>query len=71
MVPASYRWSRYGLAATPDSEEDRLMLAAELARELGNGWEIRVRYDYTDNDSNDAAFDYTRNRTLLSLSRLF
>ena len=44
----------------PDRTDDSFQADVELSRELGNWIEISARYQYLDNGSNAAAFDYER-----------
>jgi len=75
-VRAAYRFSRYHdpsdvVGGTTTRQDTRLRARAALSRELP--WELRAfaEYQFTDNDSNIDAYDYTANVYTLGLERYF
>lgn len=67
----SWRDSNYDIAHSRDRDEEQLDATVEVLLSLTNGWETSVRYQYTDNDSNDTFYQYERNVITLILSRFF
>ena len=73
-----YRYSRYHDANTDAAtgldrirEDGRLRLQATVSRELPWQLEAFGEYEYTDNDSNIAGYDYTANVYRIGLERFF
>ncbi len=66
-----YRTSDYDIATFDDRDEDRFDATLSLTYFLVNGWEISCKYEYTDNESTDDSYDYTRNAVTLFLARPF
>jgi len=58
---AEYRNSQYDEAAGITREDDRYRLRAGINYLFNRDWDARLRYTYTDNQSNLAAETYTRN----------
>lgn len=67
----SYRDSDFDLTALQDRDEDQFNSSVELLYFLVDGWELSCRYQYTDNQSNDDYYDYTRNMVVASVARFF
>lgn len=67
----SWRDSNYDIALGQDRDEEQLDATAEVILSLTKGWETSLRYQYTDNDSNDTFYEYERNVITLFLSRFF
>jgi hypothetical protein len=51
--------------------EDLTEFSVGLSRELRGGWELRGSYLWSDNDSSLERYSYSRNRTLVGISRAF
>lgn len=67
----SYRYSRYDIDMASTREEHRAQLGLNVNRRLTRSWEVVIRYDFTQNHSNAADFDYSRNRLSIGTNKLF
>ena len=65
-----YRKSAY-TELSPAREEKRRQLGIDLGRNLTPKWQIVMQYRFADNESNDAAYTYDRNRVSIGVSTLF
>jgi hypothetical protein len=70
-VYAGYRSSHYDIASFDDRDEQRFDAMLNLTYFLVNGWEISCKVEYTDNESDDDSYDYTRNAVTLYFARPF
>lgn len=68
---AGYRTSQYSIASLEDRDEDRFDAILNLTYFLVSGWEIICKLEYTNNESSDDSYDYTRNAVTLYLARPF
>ena len=66
----AYRVSDYDRLSTP-RKESRHQTGVRATRDFSSGWQIALRYLYADNDSNDSAFSYRRNRVSFGASKVF
>lgn len=69
-VAGSVRTSRYGRLPVP-RDESLSQLSLTATRAFGAGWQLLGQYRVSENSSNEEAFEYDRNRFVLSLNRLF
>ncbi|RDH80715.1 MAG: hypothetical protein DIZ80_16950 [endosymbiont of Galathealinum brachiosum] len=67
----SYRTSDYPATATQDRNDDRYKLAAYADYRLNKRLQVRYKLEYTDNNSNEAIFDYTRTVYTLGINAFF
>jgi len=66
----AYRSSRYEDLATP-RDEDWSSVSVTVIRELASGWQLLLRHESSDNDSNDALYAYDRQRLAVSIGKVF
>ena len=52
-------------------DEDLVRLKLGLSRNLSSGWQLFARYVFSNNESSDPAFDYTRNQFSIGAYRFF
>lgn len=57
-----YRISQYGDALGVTRHDNRLRLRVTAGKKLSAKWAAGVRYSYTNNSSNIASENYTRNK---------
>jgi tetratricopeptide (TPR) repeat protein len=69
-IEHEYRVSDYNRLSTP-RKESRHQSGFRATRELPSGWQIALRYRFTDNDSSDSTFSYRRNRVSFGVSKVF
>jgi len=67
---AGYRSSDYNDLAIPRNEDQTTIVAAVI-RSLGKNWLVALRFEHSDNDSNDPEFTYQRNVITIGALRTF
>jgi tetratricopeptide (TPR) repeat protein len=65
-----YRKSDY-TDLSPAREEKRWQLGVDLGRNVAPKWQVVMQYRFADNESNDAAYTYDRQRVSIGVSTIF
>lgn len=69
-IAAEFRASEYD-DLVPIRDEDLTKLKLALLRNLGTDWQLFARYEFSDNDSSDPLFTYTRSQISFGVLRIY
>jgi hypothetical protein len=70
-LQASYRNSDYPVKPTQNREDDRYRGAVYLQYKIEKNWKVKVKYQYTDNNSTDTNYEYTQDLYYISTDYRF
>ena len=70
-VSAGYRQSCYEISGAADRDDELALASLRLAYNVTRDWLVGAEYNYENNQSSDASFEYTRNIVLLNVTRNF
>ncbi|MCW9024476.1 MAG: tetratricopeptide repeat protein [Gammaproteobacteria bacterium] len=68
---ASYRNSDYPVKPTQNREDDRYRAAVDLLYKIEKNWKVKLKYQYTDNNSTDNNYEYTQDLYYISTDYSF
>ena len=69
-IAAEFRASEYH-DLVPIRDEDLTKLKLALLRNLGTDWQLFARYEFSNNDSSDPSFTYTRSQISFGVLRIY
>ena len=67
---AEFRASKYD-DLVPIRDEDLTKLKLALLKNLGTNWQLFARYEFSNNESSDPSFSYTRNQISFGVLRIY